>query len=821
MTSTSSRFSFDMIGAAKQEKLLEDRHRQRALEKQTTVVDTGPRDSRFDDFDEDSFDYDAMMDDDGLEERIPGVNADAEDDDFDYDAMMDDEGLEENIPGVNAEAEDDENLGADIDPDDDQENFSGFVFQRSNPQSSLASPYTPGMLPTPRDANGKVIGFAMSKDMTPGLPPSESPVFLSDRNLLPELDVSGLNVSELENAIEGLCIQGIDVETQARGGVAGAPEQPEVPQAVGASRPPAEYEDDIYFDDGLADELLFEPEGEKFDESLFDLNDTDQYGRPIPGAFAKAQSLMTAQREASKRESDSTSRLSAHSIASPSTAHTSMSVGLQPPAPTLDDQEQGPVSPQLQVQQPQPVPVIPVMGRDMEYQAALAEAAQVAAASGKFRRGSSPVTPADLATTSVAGLPDSPGHTENPLDDYENDDDFPEGLDEFDFDDDAIIAEANASALANDDDGFYGQEFGFYSTPITQAHQGHGHTSSSSSASSTLSKPLSTENLFQYANGGFFGPAGDLARSTSGRIISREPNLTPITERSEYSNRNSFMLPNVLGSAGGSAGAIHSPGLVELAMMPDAGENMSMDALKRFRSRAWGGSQASLASSREGSPMSDRGGGFPLDGGNSPLGAGSGILGGLGSGLGHARKNSSFSLWSNSDAGSGAGSPTLTMAMPNPLTQSSPPPPPVPAPSAASMFPPPAPPYRAPSPTARGSSCLPVPETEEMTTAEHFSPATTTGQTSLSGSGLWLSTTSSSEERDVAMSPSSQTMASPQSQRVRPPGMGHRHKGSADSISYRKEEDSGETRWVMERRRMDEAGGVEILEREVVEGGRI
>jgi len=53
--------------------------------------------------------------------------------------------------------------------------------------------------------------------------------------------------------------------------------------------------------------------------------------------------------------------------------------------------------------------------------------------------------------------------------------------------------------------------------------------------------------------------------------------------------------------------------------------------------------------------------------------------------------------------------------------------------------------------------------------------------------------------------------------------MGHRHKGSADSISYTKEEEpeSGGTRWVMERRRTAESGEVEILEREVVEGGRI
>jgi hypothetical protein len=50
---------------------------------------------------------------------------------------------------------------------------------------------------------------------------------------------------------------------------------------------------------------------------------------------------------------------------------------------------------------------------------------------------------------------------------------------------------------------------------------------------------------------------------------------------------------------------------------------------------------------------------------------------------------------------------------------------------------------------------------------------------------------------------------------------GHRHKGSADSISYIKDEESADGRWILERRRTAETGEVEILEREVVEGGRI
>lgn len=54
----------------------------------------------------------------------------------------------------------------------------------------------------------------------------------------------------------------------------------------------------------------------------------------------------------------------------------------------------------------------------------------------------------------------------------------------------------------------------------------------------------------------------------------------------------------------------------------------------------------------------------------------------------------------------------------------------------------------------------------------------------------------------------------------RRPGMGHKHKTSADSISYTQEEERGETRWVMERRYTAETGEIEI-EREILQQGRI
>ncbi|KAJ4286395.1 hypothetical protein N0V88_008018 [Collariella sp. IMI 366227] len=513
-----------MVGAANQEKLLEERHRQQQ-ERKTSGPTNG--DTRFDDFDEE-FDYDAMMDDDGLEERIPGVNADYDEEDFD----------------------------AAMDPDNDQENFAGFSFQRSNPISSVDSPNTPTMLATPRDPHGNAIGFAMTMDTTPELAAAESPVFSDPL-------VSGLSTDTSGLGIQGLEENGLVASTSLQGPV------------VDTSR-----SDEIYFDDGLADELDFEPEGTYFDESIFDIVDTDQYGRPIPGAFAQAQEAMKAaqrqKQQQSKRDSDMTSSVSEKSGAVHSTAHTSLSAALQKPAGIPGNEAQSPN--QLPAE---PIAMMDIPGQEFAYQAALAEAAQKAAASGKFRRSSSPEEPAFTETPvddPLDGYEDDITFTNN-FDDYEDDGGFTIDLDDADFDDEAIIAEANASALANDSDGNSGV--------------------------------LTAENIFQYANGGYFGPAGGVLRSKSGRVVSREPNLTPITERSEYSNRNSvmsFSLPPAIGSnEARNSTSLNSPGLAQLALLPDDTDNMSLSALIKLRSKAWGGSQASLVSSREGGVPARRG----------------------------------------------------------------------------------------------------------------------------------------------------------------------------------------------------------------------
>ncbi|TLS28627.1 hypothetical protein PpBr36_00611 [Pyricularia pennisetigena] len=691
MKSTSSRFSFDMVGAAKQEKLLEERHRQRELERQDDEPDEpGCRDSRFDDIDD--FDYDAMMDDGGFEERIPGVNTDAED----YDYMYGEEeipmtGEDDYLSGPGDNGFDSEE--ARLDPDNDQENFSGFVFQRSNPVSAMTSPTTPGMLVTPRDDSGKVIGFAMTKDSgTPGLHGQQLPS--------PSLHDAPIASPRSETAISGL---GIVNFPPASGGEEDGflrNEVHEQPQASNSAiQAPKARGDELYYDGGFvgdfADELDFEhdnPSGEPFDESIFDLDDTDRYGRPLPGVFAQVQAQRAAEREASaaKRESDQTSHLSGQSILSqsPRASSNSTSLAAAPaheeasgPSAKTDAESSGNVEAPSGDSGPKLVSPIP-SSRDALYQAALAEAANKAAASGKFRRDSSPPPlPTDLLVTSPTTGSEAPLSGRSGIDAFADDDTYEDDpysqpmddyddMDGYDFDDDDIVAEANASALANDQDGFYGQEFGFYSNAPSQYGQ-HGHNYASGSNSHAA---LSKENLYEYANGGFFGPSGGLERSKSGRVVCREPNLTPITERSEYSNRNSIMslgLPSASLNSAHPDRSLQSPGLAQLAMMDDG--DMSLSSLLRLRSRAFGGSQASLVSSRGdgGSPRSER----PADGLMSPWsppGQGPPLSAGLPYlGVNHGRKSSVLSAHSrDSDTGSMAGSPTMTMNMSFPAAQS-------------------------------------------------------------------------------------------------------------------------------------------------------
>lgn len=168
---------------------------------------------------------------------------------------------------------------------------------------------------------------------------------------------------------------------------------------------------------------------------------------------------------------------------------------------------------------------------------------------------------------------------------YEDDIDY-DGLE-----DDPMIAEANAEVLASEDADFYGSEFGFYGSAPSKGGE--------------------------ISNGGYWGPAGDMMRSKSGRMVVREPNLTPITERSEYSRRTSYVSLHHLGSAysigsngpPGSAHHLPSPGLRDIAadIVAEGHEELGLAQLMHMRKATFGvgrGSSASTSPSvASGSPI--------------------------------------------------------------------------------------------------------------------------------------------------------------------------------------------------------------------------
>jgi hypothetical protein len=745
MKSTSSRFSFDMIGAAEQERLLEDRHRQRALEKRNGNADG---DERLDDEFDDDFDYDNMMDDDGLEERIPGVNAELEENDYD-----DDGGFEERIPGINT----------DLDMEDDFENaalsgqnLGGFTFQQ--PSASPLSPYSPNYVSTPRDANGEVIGFAMTKE-SPYIP--QVNVVQDSTSSPAPLDTFDAETFGIDQGLEGLGLQGIDIPHSIDPDVQLEMQDEETdgfPQADGLD------DDDLYFDDGIIGGPGDADDAVEFDESVFDHIDTDEYGRPLkplsslPTLYSPP--MLTADPSPSFNNIMESAAEAKDDIISPGTIVPSGNLAPQPSVAVHSNS----------LAQTQTL----TQDTLAAYQSALAAAAHYAAASGKFRRDSTstfqPKSEQELEEEPHPGLiPDSSqtSHYEAFSPSYELEDDF-----DYDdaLEDDAIIAAANAEALANDSDGFYGQEFGFYSAPAA--------------------------GEAEYANGGYFGPRGveGINRSTSGRVVSREPNLTPITERSEYSNRNSFM-----GLSMNRPESLTSPGLAQLAGMmrrEDYEGDLSLDALLKLRRGAWGGSQASLHSSN-GSPRSaglDEG--SPV-GGLPPWSAGSQFSGGTGQQAGYMRRNSGFSgtsvvsdisLNTGTNLGNGKGRRNSTgMAMeigPKSEDSSSP-----------------------ASPTLNMAFSISALEPTSATSMKMASP---------------ISAIDSSASVSRGGSNNSHIQGKDDKERDKEKLRRHRYTGSAESISYLKEDDpiSGE-RWILERRRTGEGGEVEVLGREVVSGGRI
>ncbi|OJD40814.1 uncharacterized protein BKCO1_100048 [Diplodia corticola] len=609
MTSRASRFSFQIAGvdSAAQEKLLEEKHRQKvAARERNRGADDG-------DEEEDDFDYDNIDDDlfPGFEEEVPTIGEDLEyPDDYGYGGY----GGYSNVgtaPGL---------ASYDINSMNVRVPFNSTLSPISAGGSSLATP--------PIDAFGNVIGSATADDqqkVAPTPSPLSAPPVIGNHE--DSQGAAGLGLIEPEQVADELGQTHLSPSTSSTSAQQAAPTQP---ARVNILDDDDDDDDDMYFDDGMIGEPDPPEHDEKFDESVFDDPNHPLYERPAP--VMKSPPLVNA-----GPDSDDLDPEDEHTSKTGLAPHPSMR-GNGPPFQVAGDP--------LEFNNPK------------DYFSALVQATHKAEADGRFVRKNSVATTnlsapskdeddededeeqaqqtrnamRDSQDTAPDLVPDSSRvsaatETFSPnaihdigdmgFDPNAYEDDFGDGFDDYDsaLEDDPIIAAANAEALANDYEGEYGSEFGFY------ASAGGG---------------------IDAVYGGFFGPRDMIGRSVSGRYAVREPNLTPITERSEYSTRNSFigMGPLSAGptSAGipgqhTSAGALPSPGLAQLARMspygfPPGSEDdhdydYSFEQLMKLRKGAFGaaggaspgGSAAS--SPRNSSPLSYFPGSFP--GRSSPV----------------------------------------------------------------------------------------------------------------------------------------------------------------------------------------------------------
>lgn len=541
-TSNSSRFSFDFagVGSAAQEKLLEEKHRQNAKRKERESVM-----SDYNDMDDDDryADYDDMTDDDGLEERIPGVNADAED--------LDMSGSQQVREGFHF-----------ISP-----NKSSFESAASQVSTGLTSPGTP------QDSQGQPVGFVISK-----IPPHLLRLQTQDPQNFLKADRSRRQSTPGPASDPDFRSQPLQREVASETNLASLPRRYE------------DQDDDMYFDDGIIEDIDTE-EPQTFDESVFDDDTSRIYGlplrdlKPLPGSLESKG-------------------ITGRQPTGPGLAGDAVDVQGQPelaPSPhgSSDDDDAAVAEMRDSVadlnQPAQATSSAQSAGLTQDnlgLHDKLAFAANQAAMEGRFNRSYS----LGSAQDSHDGLDPSRGMSSNDVqlsqqmkgltfgamgnetEDFAFDDAhiaFTEAGDE-----DGIIAAANAEALENDDDGFYGQEFGFYAR-------------------------ASGANAVEYANGGFFGPRAfeTIHRMNSGRE-NKDPSLTPITERSEWSNRNSMI--SLMHGYPLSAQYASTPQLADL-MRVQEGEEISLEGLRKLRRGAWGGSNSSLKSSsnsqNSGSPL--------------------------------------------------------------------------------------------------------------------------------------------------------------------------------------------------------------------------
>ncbi|KAF2089526.1 hypothetical protein K490DRAFT_63664 [Saccharata proteae CBS 121410] len=575
-TSRASRFSFQMAGvdSSTQEKLLEERHKQKAAAKAAAKgQDSGDEaQDEEEEEEEDIYDYDDM-DDDGGYDDIPMLGEEDADAGFMYTAG--------NSSGLGA-------------------------FEFDSSQAPSKNPLSPISM------SGESIGAPVDASRHSLIAPYLSNASGEQQGLLSSYQPPP-GTYQASSGSHGLDHAGIESRAAEKNiPLTSEPERSDVYTAAEPSKAPQhipDLDDELYFDDGMIGEP--DPEdGEAFDESAFDDPSHPLYERPAPAPKPPPQEQRDWEYEPTTEDDESANvDEDFHSAKSSLAPH---------PSVRLPANSKGTSDPFD-------------FSNLAAYHDALANAANKAEADGRFARKLSiattdhsthdedekdadmpsndrnssetapslvtdsnrvsgpadPLSPPNL--TSLGGL--GPAFEEDAFGNEYSDYDYDSALE-----DDPMIAAANAEALAyNDYDEDYGTEFGFYA-----AANGQGDA----------------------FNGGYFGPRGidPLGRSMSGRNAVREPNLTPITERSEYSTRNSFIGLNHFGPPS-SAGPIPSPGLAQLARMspygfPTGSEDdysdydISLEQLMKLRKGTFGKgtsatSQGSAGSSpRNSSPMS-------------------------------------------------------------------------------------------------------------------------------------------------------------------------------------------------------------------------
>lgn len=786
MLSNSSRFSFQLAGSsAAQERLLEERHKQKAAAK---ALEQANR-------------------------RVEGDESEG-DDEFDMDAMDDGgyDGFEEDIPTVGEEW-DDAGVG-----------LSGLTLGMTGLSLQDAAKMALGSNPVGQ------LGTV------PELPPPP----VQGLGIAPALPEQSVALGDPQKAVSSFREEKPSAETKVVGGIGLVDDT-----------------DDLYFDDGEIEDIDVNDD-DHFDESVFDDPSHHLYERkPV-----KPLEILKDRKEG---------------------------------ASAIDNEDLQPtVVPQNSQRvlrrslfgfiPSEPMPQHPDVNASPEtisaYHQALALAATKAAADGRFRRQSSvdinDTEMVKLAQSSMSirqpdeddgGVPNVSSRPSLVPDDSKHNSQatssFSPVVDQLDgvgegfsgnnvmfslsnaFDDgfgyssdfdcsdydsalgDPIIAAANAEALANDDEGIYGTEFGFYAKPA----------------------PFSAKDgEAEFFQGGYFGPKewSEVKRQRS----TREPNLTPITERSEYSTRNSYVSLPIADRANTDRGQ-PSPGLATLARMSPSWDSDNVETFFKLRRAAFGGSQGSLISgANASSPMNSSPVVGKMDGRalwsspisrefNSEDGIREEIDSDILDGTNYADdddddivetddvadgispcSNYSISLNGEEDDeqansatheyGIHSESPTIRATLQQPPSI-----------------------RHSPSPTkqlestqhTQASHSQNKPLTPSMVASTSLASSTTQNTPLVSQSS---SSTSPKPVLRLPLTPTSPTAASsfgpnsPVSPTIAQKHLGHNRSGS-DSVAYVKERDdeAGTFRWVLERRRTAEDGGVEIVGREVISGGRI